>query len=95
MARLSIQEEEKLLVVKYVRNLSPYIHQEMEFLIVSMLADAFHYENKIEAKQKGKIHFANKTTVPTSDKKLSAESNKFDNPSQQNPPNPDHQKKKF
>ena len=50
MARLGIQEEEKLLVLKYVSGLSPYIQQEMEFLTVSMLADAFHYDIKLEAK---------------------------------------------
>ena len=50
MARLGIQEEEKLPVLKHVNSLSPYIQQEMEFLTVSMLADAFHYANKLEAK---------------------------------------------
>ena len=41
-ARLGIQEEEKLLVLKYISGLSLYIQLEMEFLTVSMLADAFH-----------------------------------------------------
>ena len=54
MARLGIQEEEKLLVLKYVIDLSLYIQQEMEFLTISMLAHAFHYTGKIEAKHKGK-----------------------------------------
>ena len=54
MARLGIQEEEKFLVVKYVSGFSLYIQQEMEFLTVNMLADAFHYTSKLEAKQKGK-----------------------------------------
>ena len=61
MARLGIQEEEKLLVLKYINGLSPYIQQEMEFLTVSMLADAFHYANKLEDKQKGNARFTNKT----------------------------------
>ena len=82
MARLGIQEEEKLLVLKYVSGLSPYIQQEMEFLTVRTLADAFHYANNIEAKQKGKIHFANKPTGQTFDKKSPANSDKFENPSQ-------------
>ena len=60
MARLGVQEEEKLLVLKYVSILSPYIQQEMEFLTVSTLANAFHYTSKLEAKQKGKICFTNK-----------------------------------
>ena len=55
MARLGVQEEEKLLVLKYVSGLSPYIQQEMEFLTVSTLADAFHYARKIEFKQKEKL----------------------------------------
>ena len=50
MARLGVQEEEKLLVQKYVDGLSPYIQQEMEFMAVSTLADAFHYVVKLEAK---------------------------------------------
>ena len=55
MARLGIQEEEKLLVLKYVSGLSLYIQQEMYFLTVSTLADAFHYASKLEAKQKGEM----------------------------------------
>ena len=54
MSRLGVQEEEKLLVMKYVSGLSPYIQQQMEFLTISTLADAFHYASKLEAKQKGK-----------------------------------------
>ena len=50
MERLGIKEEEKLLVMKYVKGLSPYIQQEMEFLTVNMLVDAFHYVSKLEAK---------------------------------------------
>ena len=73
MARLGIQEEEKWLVLKYVNGLFPYIQQEMDFLIVSMLADAFHYANKLEAKQKGKECFANKPTGRTSEKKSPAD----------------------
>ena len=95
MARLGVQEEEKLLFLKYVSGLYSYIQQEMKFLIVSTLADAFHYANKLEAKQKGKIRFANKPTSRTSDKKSPADSNKFKNPSLQTPPNPEHQKKNF
>ena len=50
MARLGIQEEEKLLVLKYVSGLSPYIQQEMDFLTVIMVVDAFHYASKTESK---------------------------------------------
>ena len=81
MVILGIQEEEKLLVLKYVSGLSPYIQKEMEFLTVSMLVDAFHYTNKLEAKQKGKIGFMNKPTGRTSEKKSPANSDKFKNPS--------------
>ena len=81
--------------MKYINDLSPYIHQEMDFLIVRMLSEAFDYEKKIEAIKKAKIHIMNKPTCPTSDKKFSADSDKFENPSPQNPPNPDHQKKNF
>ena len=49
MARLGVQEEEKLLVLKYIGGLSPYIQQEMEFLVVSTLTDVFHYIIKLEA----------------------------------------------
>ena len=81
MARLNVQEEEKLLVLNYNNNLSPYIQQEMEFLTVSMLSDAFHYAIKIESKQKGKIGFTNKTTGQVSNKKSPTESDKFRHPS--------------
>ena len=57
---LGVQEEEKFLVLKCVNSLSTYIQQEMEFLTVTMLADAFHYAIKLEAKQKGKARFTNK-----------------------------------
>ena len=60
--RLGVQEEEKLLFLKYVSGLSPYIQQEMEFLTVIILVDAFHYAIEIEAKQKGKTRFDNKPT---------------------------------
>ena len=59
-ARLGIQEEEKLLILKYVNSLSLYIQQDMEFMTISMLADAFQYNFNLEAKQKGKARFANK-----------------------------------
>ena len=52
MDKHGIQEEEKLLVLKYVSSLSPYIQQEMYFLIVSTLADAFHYATQLEDKKK-------------------------------------------
>ena len=81
MARLGIQEEEKSLVLKYVSGLSPYIQQEMEFMTISMLADAFHYSIKIEAKKKAKAHFTNKATGQTFDKKSLADLEKFNNPS--------------
>ena len=48
--------------MKYVSGLFPYIYQEMEFLIVGMLLDAFHYAINLEAKKKGKICFVNKPT---------------------------------
>ena len=50
MARLGIKEEEKLLVLKYISDLSSYIQKEMEFLTVSMVVDTFHYAIRIEAK---------------------------------------------
>ena len=50
MARLGIQGEDKFLILKYISGLSLYIQQDMEFLTVSTLVDAFHYVNKIEAK---------------------------------------------
>ena len=50
MARLSVQEEEKLLVLNYINILSPYILQEMEFLILNTLQGAFHYTSNIEVK---------------------------------------------
>ena len=62
MARLGDQEEEKLVVLKFIRRLSPYIQQEMEFLTISMLVDAFNYERKIQAKHKGKERSVNKPT---------------------------------
>ena len=42
MARLAIKEEEKLLVLMYLNGLSPYIQQDMDFLTVNTLVDAFH-----------------------------------------------------
>ena len=60
MARIQIQEEEKLLVLKYVNGLSFYIQKDMEFLNVSMLSDALL--NNTKAKDKGKSLF---TTKPT------------------------------
>ena len=81
MAILGVQEEEKLLVLKYVSGLSLYIQQEMDLMTFSMHAYAFHYASKLEAKQKGKARFANKPTGRTSDKKSLADSDKFKNPS--------------
>ena len=81
MARLGIQEEDKLLILKYVSDLSSYIQQEMEYLTISMLADAFHYARNIKAKQKGKTHFMNKLADRTFDKKSLANSNKVQNSS--------------
>ena len=95
MNRLGVQEEEKLLVLKYFNGLSPYIQQEMEFLTVNTLEDSFHYAIKLEAKQKGKAHFMNKPIGLASDKKSLAESDKFKNPSQSTPHNSNHQKKNF
>ena len=94
-ARLFIQEKEKFIVLKYASSLSPYIQQEMEFLTVTTLTNAFHYAGKLEAKQKGKSHFTNKPTSRTSDKKSPANSNKFKIPSQQTSLKPNHQKKNF
>ena len=82
MARLGIQEEEKLLVMRYVSGLFLYIEQEMEFLTASTLADAFHYAITFEAKNKGKSCFTNKPIGRTSEKKSPVNSNKFKNPSQ-------------
>ena len=62
MARLDIQKEEKLIFLKYINELSPYIQQEMDFLTISTLAYAFVYAIKIEAKQKGKTRFMIKPT---------------------------------
>ena len=93
MARLGVQEEEKLFVLKYASGLSPYIQQEMEFLTVSTLADEFHYAINIEAKHIGKSHFTNKKIGRTSDKKSLSDSDKFKNPSQPTPPKLEHQKK--
>ena len=90
MARLGVQEEEKLLVLKYVSGLSSYIQKEMGFLTVSTLADAFHYASKLEAKHKGKAQFTNNPTGRTSDKKSPADFDKFKNPSQSTLPNLDH-----
>ena len=53
----------------------------MEFLTISMLADAFHYAKKLEAKQKGKARFTNKPTGRTSDKKSTSDSDEVKNPS--------------
>ena len=63
----------------------------MEFLIVGMLLDSFHYAINIEAKKKGKICFVNKTTSQTSKKKLLIDFDKSKNPSQPTPPSPNHQ----
>ena len=68
MDRLGIQEEEKFIFLTYESGLSPYIQQEMDFLIVSTLADAFHYAIKLEYKQKRKTCFANKPIGRTYDK---------------------------
>ena len=95
MARLGVQEEEKLPVWKYISGLSPYIQQEMEFPTIITLANAFHYANKLEAKQKGKSCFANKPTSRTSDKKSLVNSDKFKHPSQPTSPKLDHHKKNF
>ena len=95
MARFGIQEEDKLLVLKYVSVLSLYIQQEMDFLTVSTLVDAFHYTNKLEAKHKGKSCFANKAIGRTSHKKSPVDFDNFKNPSQPTLPNPYHPKKNF
>ena len=79
MAIIGIQEDKKLLVMKYINGLTLYIQQEMEFLTISTLMDAFHYASKLEAKQKGKSCFMNKPTGQTSDKKSPANSDKFKN----------------
>ena len=76
MARLGIQKEEKNIFLKYIGGLSPYIHQEMDFMTVSMIVYAFHYANKIESKQKGKAHLVNKPIGRTSNRKSSVDSNK-------------------
>ena len=93
MARLGVQEEEKLLVLKYVNGLSLYIQKVMEFLTISTLADAFHYTSKLEAKHKGKSRFMTKPTGRTSDKKSPIDSDKSRYPSQWTSPKQDHGKK--
>ena len=90
MARFGVQEEEKLFVLKYINGLSLYIQQEMEFMAVSMLADAFHYASKLEAKQKGKACFATKPIGQTSNKKPPTDSDKSRQPSQMNMPKHNH-----
>ena len=67
----------------------------MEILTVSTLADAFHYASKLEAKQKGKGCFTNKSTGRTSDKKTSADYDKSKHSSQSTLPKPDYHKKHF
>ena len=81
IARIGIQEEEKLFFLKYIGSLSLYIEQEMEFLTVGTLVDAFHYARKIEAKQKGKACFTNKPIGKTSDNKSPTDSDKSRHPS--------------
>ena len=95
MARLGVKEEEKLLFVKYVNILSSYIHQCIEFLTISMIADTFHYTSNIEANNKGKSHFTTNLIGQKSDKKSLANFDKFKNPSQQTQPKADNQKKKL
>ena len=95
MARLGMQGEEKLLVLKYVSGLSPYIQQDIEFLTISTFVDAFHYTIKLEAKQKSKARFMNKPIGQTYDKKSLTDFDKFKNPSQSTTPKTGHQKKKF
>ena len=95
VAILGVQEEEKLLVLKYINGLSQYIQQEMEFLTVKALADAFHYTMKLEAKQKGKACFTDKQTGRKSDKKSLVDCEQSKNPSQPTLPNIDYHKNKF
>ena len=95
MARLGVQEEEKLLVPMYISGLSPKIQQRMEFLTVNMLVDAFHYASKLEAKHKEKTCFTNKPTCQKSHKNSSSDSEKSKNPSQPTSPKLGHQKKNF
>ena len=66
----------------------------MEFLTINMLAYAFHYVSKLEAKHKGESHFTTKLIGQTSNKKSPTKSNKSRHPSQPIPPNPDYRKKK-
>ena len=61
----------------------------------STLADAFHYANKLESKQEGKICFTNKPTGRTFDKKSPANTDKYKNPSQQTLPKYEHPKNNF
>ena len=94
MARLGIQEEEKLLGLKYINRLSLYIQQEMEFLNIGTLTDAFHYSNKLENKQKGKSRFTTKLTRRTFNRKSRSDFDKLGKPSQRTPPKKDHGKNK-
>ena len=77
---------------KYVSELSLYIQQEMKFMTVSALVNAFHYASKIESKHKGKSCFVTKPLGRTSDKKSLADSNKSRHPSQPTLPKQDHGK---
>ena len=52
MVIIGAQEEDKLLVLKYVDGLSLYIQQSMVLYTVRMLVDAFHYANNLESKHK-------------------------------------------
>ena len=81
MARIGIQEEEKLLVLKCANKLSLYIQQDMESLTTNTLPYAFHYASKLGSKKKGKACFMTKSTGQTSDKKSPVDSDKSRHPS--------------
>jgi len=70
MARLGVREEENLIVLKYVSGLTPYIQQEIKFLTIDTLTDAFHYFIKLERKLKVKYIFQKNRLVDLSRRNL-------------------------
>ena len=60
MDQIGVREEEKLLVLKYISGLSPYIHLDMEFLTIITIVEASHYTIKFEIKLKEKGCFLTK-----------------------------------
>ena len=63
MARLGVREEEKILVLKFVSGLAPYIQQEMEFLTIVTLVEAYLYATKLKENIKLKGRYLTKLTL--------------------------------